>query len=168
MRNEGSLSPQEGRWTKALTPMADVFSRQKRSYIMSRVKGRGNLATELRLIAIFREHRIAGWRRRRGIYGSPDFVFPAARLAIFVDGCFWHGCPIHGALPRTNRAFWRDKLSRNRARDLQVNRVLRKLGWRVVRLWQHELHSSPAVARRVSKLLSNSPAPSAQNVIRRN
>jgi DNA mismatch endonuclease, patch repair protein len=135
--------------------MADVFSRQERSYIMSRVKGRGNAATELRLIAIFREHRIVGWRRKRGIYGNPDFVFPAARLAIFVDGCFWHGCPIHGELPRTNRAFWRDKLSRNKTRDRQVNRTLRKLGWKTVRLWQHDLRSSPTIARRITKALGH-------------
>jgi DNA mismatch endonuclease (patch repair protein) len=101
------------------------------------------------------------------MYGRPDFIFPAARLAIFVDGCFWHGCPIHGALPRTNRAFWRDKLARNKARDQQVNRALRRLGWKTMRLWQHELRSSSAVARRVIKLLSSS-APLAQKVIRRN
>jgi DNA mismatch endonuclease (patch repair protein) len=134
--------------------MTDVFSRQKRSYIMSRIKGHGNATTELRMIAIFREHGIIGWRRKRSIYGSPDFVFPSARVAIFVDGCFWHGCPIHGALPRTNRAFWRKKLSRNKARDQQVNRILRKMGWKTTRLWQHDLHSSSKVAHRIVNLLS--------------
>ena len=152
-RSFGKHQKRPGRPDKGGDTMADVFSRRKRSYIMSRVKSRGNVATELRLIAIFREHHIVGWRRRRGIYGNPDFVFPAERLAVFVDGCFWHGCPIHGSIPKTNRTFWRHKLSRNKARDQQVNAMLRKMGWRIVRLWQHDLHSSPKTARRVLKIL---------------
>lgn len=131
--------------------MADVFTPEKRSQIMSRVKGRGNRATELRLIQIFREHGIRGWRRNWMIFGKPDFVFPASRLVVFVDGCFWHGCPIHGAIPKSNRAFWRAKLVRNRNRDLIVNRELRKLGWKTLRLWQHELQQSSKVARHLEK-----------------
>jgi len=69
----------------------------------------------------------------------PDFVFRKERLAVFVDGCFWHGCPQHGTQPKGNRAFWRKKLASNRARDLRVNRALRAAGWRVVRIWEHAL-----------------------------
>src|SRR4051794_23782609 len=97
--------------------MADVFTRAKRSEIMSRVKGRGNLATELELIRLFREHRIVGWRRHTRMFGRPDFVFTSNRIAVFVDGCFWHGCRRHGSVPVTNRKFWKEKLSRNRRRD---------------------------------------------------
>jgi len=69
----------------------------------------------------------------------PDFVFPRLGLAVFVDGCFWHACPIHATKPRTNAAFWRQKLAANRVRDQQVNRALRAAGWRVLRIWEHEL-----------------------------
>ncbi|HEX3989276.1 MAG TPA: very short patch repair endonuclease, partial [Verrucomicrobiae bacterium] len=113
--------------------MADIFSRGERSKIMSKVKGRGNAATELRLISIFRADRIRGWRRRARIFGSPDFVFPKIRLAVFVDGCFWHGCPLHATLPATNRAFWARKLGGNKRRDKLVRRRLKTSGWRVLR-----------------------------------
>jgi DNA mismatch endonuclease (patch repair protein) len=69
----------------------------------------------------------------------PDFVFPKLRLAVFVDGCFWHGCPRHGNQPANHRAFWRRKLAANVARDRRVNRALRAAGWRVLRIWEHEL-----------------------------
>ena len=85
--------------------MADVFTPLKRSEVMARVKSRGNRATEMRLIRIFRDFEIKGWRRRAKVFGNPDFIFRAARLAVFVDGCFWHGCPIHGSIPETNRRF---------------------------------------------------------------
>jgi DNA mismatch endonuclease (patch repair protein) len=133
--------------------MADVFSRKKRSDIMSRVKSRGNLATELALVQIFRQYGIVGWRRGFPLFGSPDFVFPAERLAVFVDGCFWHSCPAHGSVPATNRQFWRNKLARNRARDQLVKLHLGKIGWRILRLWQHELRDPDRVARRVSRSL---------------
>jgi DNA mismatch endonuclease (patch repair protein) len=120
---------------------------------MSRVKGRGNKATELRLIEIFRAHAITGWRRHAPIFGRPDFVFPKERVAVFVDGCFWHGCPIHGSIPASNRPFWRKKLYRNRERDNLVGRELRQLGWRVLRIWQHELAHSAKVERKVKKFL---------------
>jgi len=71
--------------------------------------------------------------------GRPDFVFPARRLAVFVDGCFWHGCPRHGTMPKGNRSFWRAKITRNRERDREVGAELRRLGWKVLRVWEHEL-----------------------------
>ena len=120
---------------------------------MSRVKGAGNKATELRLIQIMREHQLRGWRRHLRIFGNPDFVFLSARLAVFVDGCFWHGCPIHGGLPATNKAFWLEKLSRNRRRDRQVTRRLKKSEWHVLRIWQHDLRNSERVAKRIRKFL---------------
>lgn len=133
--------------------MADVFSKSKRSSIMSKVKSCGNEATELRLMRIFGEFGISGWRRRVKVFGSPDFVFPAARLAVFVDGCFWHGCKKHGGIPGTNRAFWLNKLDRNKKRDRSVNRTLRELDWRILRIWQHELREPRKVARRVEQSL---------------
>jgi len=70
---------------------------------------------------------------------KPDFVFPKSKLAVFVDGCFWHGCPRHFIRPRGNAAFWRKKIAANKARDRLVNRTLRRQGWKVLRIWEHEL-----------------------------
>ena len=118
--------------------MADVFSRRKRSKIMSRVRSKGNKATEIALITLLRRLGISGWRRGVRVFGKPDFVFPEHRLAVFVDGCFWHGCPKHGTQPVSNTAFWKAKLARNRSRDRSVARTLKAGGWRVLRIWQHE------------------------------
>lgn len=119
--------------------MADVFTKAKRSEIMSRVRGSENKATELKLIVLFREHGFKGWRRNYPLFGKPDFAFPAERVAIFVDGEFWHGHPTRAKIPEDNRAFWERKIKRNKARDREVNRTLRQKGWTVVRVWQHEL-----------------------------
>lgn len=119
--------------------MADVFTAEKRSAIMSRVRSSGNRATELRFLLLLKEWKITGWRRKRRIFGHPDFVFPKLRLAVFVDGCFWHGCPEHTTNPQNNREFWAQKIQRNKDRDRLVNRTLRSKGWRVLRIWQHEL-----------------------------
>lgn len=128
--------------------MADVFSKRKRSSVMAAIRSKGNKDTELRLAAIFRAAEIKGWRRHASLPGRPDFVFPRYRLAVFVDGCFWHGCPKHGRNPSSNRHYWLPKLQRNRERDNQVKRTLTKQGWIVLRLWEHDLtHPSRAVAR---------------------
>jgi DNA mismatch endonuclease, patch repair protein len=119
--------------------MADVFTKAKRSDVMSRVRGRGNKSTEEAMVRIFRRHHVTGWLRHRQVFGKPDFIFLRKKLAVFVDGCFWHGCPKHTTEPATNRAFWRKKLTRNKARDRIVNRTLRRQGCTVLRIWQHEL-----------------------------
>jgi DNA mismatch endonuclease, patch repair protein len=119
--------------------MADVFTRSKRSEVMARIRGLRNGSTELRLITIFRSHRVTGWRRKALVFGKPDFIFPKLKLAVFVDGCFWHACPIHATKPKQNAEFWRAKIARNQARDRLVTRTLRAQGWRVMRIWEHEL-----------------------------
>ncbi len=121
------------------SPVVDFLSAEQRSRVMSRVRGHGNNATELQLVRLFRNHNITGWRRNVPLFGKPDFVFRLSKVALFVDGCFWHGCPQHRSLPATNRSFWKKKLQGNIARDRTVNRKLRKDGWQVVRVWQHEL-----------------------------
>ena len=80
---------------------------------MSRIRGRGNEETELVLAGLFRKHRVTGWRRNQPVFGKPDFVFTMQRVAVFVDGCFWHACPKHSNMPTNNRAFWRKKLTAN-------------------------------------------------------
>jgi len=134
--------------------MPDIFTKRKRSKIMSRIRSRGNKETELRLASIFRSHRISGWRRHLQLPGRPDFAFPRHRLAIFVDGCFWHSCPKHGAEPVSNSGYWKPKLRRNRSRDRSVARQLRNKGWRVIRLWEHALGNGSAVAIRISRGLT--------------
>ena len=93
---------------------------------MAKIKSRGNQLTELRLIKIFKAFKIHGWRRRARVFGSPDFVFPKARLAVFVDGCFWHSCHLHGGLPASNQNFWMPKLERNRKRTASSPESLRE------------------------------------------
>ncbi|MCP5519242.1 MAG: DNA mismatch endonuclease Vsr [Verrucomicrobiales bacterium] len=136
--------------------MADVFNPTKRSEVMARIRSRGNRDTELALRRVFRALGIKGWRRQREIRSPkseirnpqgggrafrvrPDFVFPEDRIAVFVDGCFWHGCPEHATKPRNNAAFWEKKLAANQERDRRVDRELRRAGWRVLRVWEHEL-----------------------------
>jgi DNA mismatch endonuclease (patch repair protein) len=133
--------------------MADVFTKKKRSQVMAAIRSRGNKDTELRLAAILRAAGITGWRRHRPLPGRPDFAFYRQRLAVFVDGCFWHGCPRHGRNPGSNRDYWLPKLRRNRARDRSVRTELSKRGWRVVRLWEHELADGPRAAARIAAAL---------------
>lgn len=106
---------------------------------MSRIRGAGNRGTELKLVEIMKAQSITGWRRGSKLEGKPDFVFPKLRLTVFVDGCFWHGCPKHATWPKNNAEFWRKKIERNMERDQEVNRILRRKGWRVFRIWEHEL-----------------------------
>src|ERR1700720_730276 len=119
--------------------MADFLTKPQRSLLMSRIRSHGNAATEMRFIMLLKELGITGWRRRYRLQGNPDFVFPKSRLAIFVDGCFWHGCPRCYNEPKSNRRFWRQKILTNRRRAVLVNRALRSSGWLVLRVWQHEL-----------------------------
>ena len=121
---------------------------------MAAIRGRGNKATEIRLVSIFRRYRIAGWRRHYPVEGRPDFAFPKLRLAVFADGCFWHGCPWHGHTPRSNRKYWVAKLERNRRRDRLVGRRLRTAGWRVLRIWAHELKTPERVVARIRRSLA--------------
>lgn len=134
--------------------MPDVFTKEKRSEVMSCIRGRGNKDTELALATIFRTAGITGWRRHQPVFGKPDFIIRKVRLAIFVDGCFWHGCPKHSNLPVNNRPFWRKKLTANQTRDRLVTRTLRKRGWRVLRIWEHELRNPTRVLSRILRSLA--------------
>jgi DNA mismatch endonuclease (patch repair protein) len=126
--------------------MADVFSKQKRSQVMAAIRSTGNRATELKLAAIFRAHGITGWRRCQRLPGKPDFVFRKQRLAVFVDGCFWHGCRWHCRMPESNCDYWQLKINRNKQRDRATTKQLRQAGWHVLRFWEHALQSHELVA----------------------
>jgi DNA mismatch endonuclease (patch repair protein) len=140
--------------------MPDVFTPIKRSAVMALIRGSGNKDTELRLMALFREYEIIGWRRNQKLFGKPDFVFRRERVAVFVDGCFWHGCPKpkHAPSPKNRAEWWAAKLSRNKERDRQVSRTLRKDGWTVLRVWECDLAAKhwPRVSRRVARALARS------------
>ncbi|MFN2475346.1 MAG: very short patch repair endonuclease [Chthoniobacterales bacterium] len=128
---------------------------------MSRILGRGNKATELRMIALFRAFGITGWRRNCRVLGKPDFVFQRERIAVFVDGCFWHrhaGCKFCYT-PKTRREFWLRKFERNIARDRLVTRTLRRAGWRVVRVWECQLTASNSrrAVSRIKRALRSTP-----------
>ena len=122
-----------------------MFSRRKRSEVMAAIRSKGNVATEIRLMGMLRGGGIKGWRRNQRLPGSPDFVFWRERLAVFVDGCFWHGCRWHCRMPKTRAGFWKKKISRNKARDKEVGKILRRKGWRVFRIWEHSLQAGVVV-----------------------
>jgi DNA mismatch endonuclease (patch repair protein) len=133
--------------------MPDVFTKVKRSAVMSQIRGHGNKDTELALMKLFRKHQVKGWRRHQPIFGKPDFVFTETRVAVFVDVCFWHGCPRCYRRPASNQEYWDNKFRQNRQRDKLVNRVLRKRGWIVIRIWAHQLHHESSVILRVRRAL---------------
>lgn len=81
-------------------------------------------------------------RTKARLPGSPDIIFPGVKVAIFVDGCFWHDCPLHGTRPKTRSEFWSAKITRNQARDLEVDAKLAALEWMVIRLWEHEVKTN--------------------------
>jgi DNA mismatch endonuclease (patch repair protein) len=111
-----------------------------RSRHMSKIKGKGNRSTELRLRQALAGAGIRGWTQNdRRLKGCPDIVFGYAKLVLFVDGCFWHGCPTCGHLPNANGSFWRAKIEGNRDRDMRVTRSLRGRGYQVIRFWEHQL-----------------------------
>jgi DNA mismatch endonuclease (patch repair protein) len=142
--------------------VADNVSRQRRSRIMARVLGSGNRSTELLAIELFRKHRCRGWRRNVALPGKPDFVFRRVRTAVFIDGCFWHGCPKHCRVPSSNVHYWQQKIGRNRKRDALVSSKLRERNWNVVRVWEHELRAPKYLLKRLRRALE--PAQALQQI----
>ena len=119
--------------------MSDIFSEDKRSLVMKAVKSKNTKTTELALMKVFKEYGIKGWRRTYPLVGKPDFVFREKRIAVFVDGCFWHGHDCRNVTPENNAEFWTKKREYNRNHDEQVNETLESKGWRVIRIWECEL-----------------------------
>src|SRR3989338_3416140 len=132
----------------------DVFSKSKRSEVMSRITGKGNASTELEFIKILRKSGITGWRRHLSLPGRPDFTFPRERLCIFVHGCFWHGCPECYRKPKSNTKYWSEKILTNLARDRRSIRRLRNADYSVLVLWECKLGLRENIAKKVTKALS--------------
>jgi len=135
----------------------DPLTAEERSARMSKVKARGNRSTERAVFGVLIEHGIDGWTQHcKDIVGRPDFFFERLPLALFVDGCFWHGCPVCDRnIPRNRVGFWRKKIEENRRRDRKVTRELRQAGVHVVRIWEHQIRDGswvPPFRRILSRL----------------
>lgn len=132
----------------------DKVSVETRSRIMAAVRSRDTRSTERRLRGSLAGASISGYKLHvKDLPGTPDFVFPRQRLTIFVDGCFWHGCPRCYRRPSSSRDYWDAKVQRNIKRD-QKNRIaLRQMGWLPIRIWEHSLVSLPAVRKAITSLL---------------
>ena len=123
---------------------------------MQKVKSRGNKSTELKLILVFRENNISGWRRNYKVKGHPDFVFLEKKIAIFVDGCFWHGHDCRNTTPSDNKEYWDRKRQRNIQHDKEVTAIFEARGWTVIRIWECELKKKNAeiLMKKLEPLLS--------------
>ena len=133
------------RWPGNAQKERTTFGGLRRGELMSRVRSTGTQTTEKRLVFLLRAAGVAGWRRHQLLFGRPDFVWPQHKLAVFVDGCFWHGHDCGRNLTaRTNAKAWREKIKRNQVRDCQSDRLLRRHEWSVVRIWECQLARNPS------------------------
>lgn len=130
----------------------DIVAPETRSRMMANIRGKGNRSTELKMASILRQSKIWGWRRHVPIFGKPDFVFRGHKLAVFVDGCFWHGCPC-ATIPKQNRKFWVNKIESNKKRDRKVVRHLKNNGWHVVRFRECTLDKEAKIITRLNRVL---------------
>lgn len=130
--------------------MVDVFSKKKRSEIMSKVRS-SNTTPEIVIKKLLKKQNIVFEMYSKDIFGKPDFVFRKEKLAIFIDGCFWHGCKIHRTIPETNREFWKRKIDYNKKRRIKIKKLLMKKGWKVLEFWEHDVNKNPYEV--VSKIL---------------
>jgi len=127
----------------------DILTKQERSRQMSSVRSKRNRSTEWKVRSALMREGVRGWKMNvRSIAGTPDFVFPDLNLAVFIDGCFWHGCPkCARPLPKSRRKYWVPKLRSNIARRRRVNRQLHHHGFKVIRIWEHEVSSPQALSK---------------------
>ena len=133
--------------------MTDSISKEERSALMAKVRSKGNRSTELKAVSTLKASGIEGWvQHPSGVLGRPDIYFPEERLAVFVDGCFWHACPRCGRIPKTHVEFWSTKIAGNKRRDRSFTRTLRKNGYHVMRVWEHGLREERWVRRLVRML----------------
>jgi len=136
------------------TRIRTTFGGLSRSALMSRIRSSGNATTELRMISLLRKAGLKGWRRHVDLIGKPDFVWPSVKLAVFIDGCFWHGHNCRNLTPKINAAAWRAKIARNKHSGRRNARKLRRQGWKVARVWECALKREPEnVVNRIKRAL---------------
>src|SRR5205823_2879026 len=131
----------------------DFFSPKQRSKLMSRIRGRENISTELKIAGILRAAGIRGWRRHLPLPGRPDFTFPKQRVCIFVHGCFWHDCPRCRKRSNTRPEYWAEKIRVNRKRDRRVSGELEQRGYKVIIIWECTLRRKHPI-NAITKLLA--------------
>ena len=138
--------------------MTDVFTPEKRSAVMRRVKGR-NTSPELKVRKALTGLGVRYRLNRKDLPGSPDIVMAGRRLAIFVHGCFWHGhdCARGSRVPKANREYWTAKVARNVARDARTAADLAAAGWRVETIWECDLKDAAALKARLERMLQQTP-----------
>lgn len=125
-----------------------------RSRVMARIRSKNNRTTEVRMRMSLVASGVKGWKLQlTTLPGNPDIYFPIEKLAVFVDGCYWHGCPKCGHIPNTRKIFWRAKIERNKDRDVQNTKRLRAMGIRVIRVWEHDLISLQCRRANIKKIL---------------
>lgn len=132
----------------------DIFSKKKRSEVMSHIKSKGSKIEKL----VGKFLWSYGFRYRknvRNMFGNPDFVMKKHKMVVFADSCFWHGCKQHGIFPKSNTYFWKQKILRNSKRDFQVNKHYKKLKWSVIRIWEHDLKTEKGI-RKIQKIIRKS------------
>lgn len=136
--------------------MIDTHTKRQRSQNMSAIRSFGNKTTEAVFSNLLKKEKISGWRRHiKKLPGKPDFSFLGKKTAVFLDGCFWHGCRICKLSSKSNKRYWRPKIKRNTRRDREINRELRKNSWRVLRVWEHDIKkNSEEVIKKVKTLLA--------------
>jgi len=124
---------------------------------MSAIRSKGNRTTEKAVRYRLVRAGISGWTLHSpDLAGKPDFVFREQRLAVFVDGCYWHGCPRCYRPPESNAGYWSEKYKRNKRRDRRVSAMLRRNGWTVLRIWEHEVKREPErVVKKIRNILLN-------------
>jgi DNA mismatch endonuclease (patch repair protein) len=137
-----------------------------RSELMRRVRGKHSSA-ELALRSALHTKGLRFRLHRRVERVAVDIVFPRARVAVFVDGCFWHCCPKHATFPKSNRAYWLPKLGENRERDRRQTVRIRAVGWRVFRVWEHQcLPPADSIVERIARACRNRPHVSTPHAVR--
>lgn len=131
--------------------MADIFTKKRRSEIMSKIRSYHTKTTEMAVRNLLRKRKIKFKLHAKGVFGKPDISNEKNKVAVFLDGCFWHGCKKCRSIPKQNRIFWKKKIEYNKKRRLIVKRKLRKDGWKVIEFWEHEINKNP---RKVSDLIA--------------
>jgi len=133
-----------GHWPGKADKQSTTFGNLTRSQLMKRVRSSGNKTTEVAMARLLRKAGLSGWRRHLPLPGKPDFAWPKQKVALFVDGCFWHGHQCgKNVTPKTNPVEWRKKIEANQKRDRRVARQLRSKGWAVIRIWECRLRKHP-------------------------
>jgi DNA mismatch endonuclease (patch repair protein) len=136
--------------------MTDVLTPEQRKHNMSRIRAK-NTGPEVKLRKLLSAAGIRGYRIHYTLPGKPDIVFTKRKITIFIDGCFWHKCPVCFQEPETRREFWLKKIQSNVDRDKKVDEQLKNKGWTVLRFWEHDVRKNPdTIVKKISELTGKS------------